>query len=423
MHQPVITVHNVSKRYRIGQQERADTLAQQLKSVLSYPLRNLKNIARLNSFQDGVDDPSIFWALQGIDFKVQEGEVLGIIGHNGAGKSTLLKILSRITEPTTGEILIRGRVSSLLEVGTGFHQELTGRDNVYMNGTILGMTKREIDRKFDEIVDFSGIEQHIDTPVKFYSSGMKVRLAFAVAAHLDPEILIIDEVLAVGDLAFQQKCLGKMSTISDGGRTILFVSHNMGPVEGLCNRAIMLDQGRVVYNGEVDEAIRRYRAAMYEDHSDVDLEQRTDREGEGHFRFTKVVLNQGEPVLVDRPLQIDLHYRAEQALNNVHVALKLSRNYREVLMTVDSKAQGALLSVEKGDGVLTIQLPKVLLMPGTYAIDLWAGITGTLQDRIFNVTSLTVTPRDIYETGNVVDPKKHGLLVVPKCEWYQQSYA
>ena len=423
MHETVIKAENVSKRYRIGQQERADTLAGQLKSILSYPIRNLKNIAKLNSFREGVDDPSVFWALQDITFEVKEGEVLGIIGHNGAGKSTLLKILSRITEPSTGEIFIRGRVSSLLEVGTGFHQELTGRDNVYMNGTILGMTKREIDDKFDEIVDFSGIEKHIDTPVKFYSSGMKVRLAFAVAAHLDPEILIIDEVLAVGDLAFQQKCLGKMDTISTSGRTILFVSHNMGPVEGLCTRAMMLDQGRVVFNGNVDEAIRRYRADMLEDHSDIDLEQRTDREGIGNFRFTKVVLNRGEPILVDRPLRIDLHYYAERAINNIHVALKFSRNYREVIMTVDSKIQGAMLNVEKGEGVLTIQLPKVLLMPNSYVVDLWAGITGSVQDCIFNVAKINVESRDIYETGNIVDPKKHGLLVVPKCEWYQNSYA
>ena len=187
-----------------------------------------------------------------------EGEVLGIIGRNGAGKSTLLKILSRITEPTSGRAVIRGRVSSLLEVGTGFHQELTGRENVYMNGTILGMTKREIDRKFDEIVDFSGVEKFLDTPIKHYSSGMKVRLAFSVAAHLEPEILIIDEVLAVGDAEFQKKCLGKMQDVARGGRTVLFVSHNMGAIRVLCSAACYLDEGQITYQGNVDEAVRFY---------------------------------------------------------------------------------------------------------------------------------------------------------------------
>ena len=202
----VIKVENVSKRYRIGVQEKSDTFAGQLKNAITYPVRNFKRITQLKKF-DNENDPSVFWALKDINFEVKQGEVLGIIGRNGAGKSTLLKVLSRITEPTTGSIKIKGRVSSLLEVGTGFHPELTGRDNVYMNGTILGMTKKEIDKKFDEIVAFSGVEQHIDTPVKFYSSGMKVRLGFSVAAHLEPEILIIDEVLAVGDFEFQKALL------------------------------------------------------------------------------------------------------------------------------------------------------------------------------------------------------------------------
>ena len=230
MSKTVITARNISKRYRIGVRKVEDTLAGKLKKGLSYPIRNLKRISSLNSFNDETDE-SIFWALKDIEFEVKEGEVLGIIGKNGAGKSTLLKILSRITEPTTGRIEIKGRVSSLLEVGTGFHPELTGRDNVYMNGTIHGMTRKEINRKFDEIVEFSGIQKHVDTPVKFYSSGMKVRLGFAVAAHLEPEILVIDEVLAVGDAEFQRKCLGKMNEVSRSGRTVLFVSHNMGAVK------------------------------------------------------------------------------------------------------------------------------------------------------------------------------------------------
>ncbi|QNL20600.1 ABC transporter ATP-binding protein [Hyphobacterium sp. CCMP332] len=253
----VISVKNISKRYRLGTHEKADTFAGHIKNAITYPLRNLRRIMRLSSFKDGEDD-TIFWALKDISFEVKKGEVLGIIGHNGAGKSTLLKILSRITPPSGGEIEIKGRVSSLLEVGTGFHPELSGRDNIYMNGTILGMTKREIDSKLDEIIDFAGVHKHIDTPVKFYSSGMKVRLGFSVAAHLEPEILIIDEVLAVGDAEFQKKCLGKMEDISGQGRTVLFVSHNMNAVKSLCPKALLLKNGNLVFKGESEAVVDRY---------------------------------------------------------------------------------------------------------------------------------------------------------------------
>jgi len=203
-------------------------------------------------------EPNTLWALKDVSFSVQKGEIVGIIGRNGAGKSTLLKILSRITEPTKGRAIMRGRVSSLLEVGTGFHPELTGRENIYLNGAILGMRKAEIDRKFDEIVDFSGVEKFIDTPVKRYSSGMYVRLAFAVAAHLEPEILLVDEVLAVGDFEFQKKCLGKMGDVAKEGRTVLFVSHNMGAINQLCNRAIVLENGQAKFTGSVNESIKEY---------------------------------------------------------------------------------------------------------------------------------------------------------------------
>ena len=422
MNNPVITASNISKRYRIGVQHRSDTLAGQLKGLLTYPLRNLRNIARLNTFQEGVDDPTVFWALQDINFEVQEGEVLGIIGHNGAGKSTLLKILSRITEPSTGEINIRGRVSSLLEVGTGFHQELTGRDNVYMNGTILGMTKKEIDRKFDEILDFSGVEKHIDTPVKFYSSGMKVRLAFSVASYLDPEILIIDEVLAVGDLAFQQKCLGRMNEVSDSGRTVLFVSHNMGPIEGLCDRVMMLERGRIVFNGDVAEGVDRYKTEMYDAVPDVDLEDRTDRKGAGNFRFMKVVTNEGQPVMVNRPLKVALHYRSTKDISNLNISFKFIRNRKDVIATVESKSQGALIDIKEREGVLTIEIPNLPLMPGTYMIGLWAGAYGGTEDSILNVMELSVEERDVYETGNLPNPKVHGVVVLPKSRWYQDSY-
>ena len=229
--------------------------------MIQSPWENLNRLKQINRIDER--DQSIFWALKDVCFDVNEGEVLGIIGKNGAGKSTLLKILSQITEPTSGKVEIHGRVASLLEVGTGFHPELTGRDNIYMNGTILGMTRREIDSKLDEIIDFSGVEKFIDTPVKFYSSGMKIRLGFSVAAHLDPEILIVDEVLSVGDAEFQKKCMGKMDEVSKvGGRSILFVSHNLKSLSELCSTGILLDHGKQVLVGSIDECISKYNTLL-----------------------------------------------------------------------------------------------------------------------------------------------------------------
>jgi len=256
----VIKSENLAKAYRIGSREELpDSFVGMFSNFLMAPIRNLSNLRRLNTFRERQDAaPLIHWALNDVSFQVCDGDVLGIIGRNGAGKSTLLKVLSRITEPTRGKVKLEGRVSSLLEVGTGFHPDLSGRENVYLNGTILGMTKREIDRKFDEIVGFSGVERFLDTPIKRYSSGMKVRLAFAVAAHLEPEILIIDEVLAVGDAEFQKRCMGKMQDVAQGGRTVLFVSHSMAAIKSLCNKGLVMEAGRVAYDGPVDGAIAKY---------------------------------------------------------------------------------------------------------------------------------------------------------------------
>ena len=264
-----IKVRNISKQYRIGLKEEShDTLGMAMLDLLKRPFKNFMKYRSLYRFEETSshldfeaqerESADIIWALKDVSFDVAPGEVLGIIGSNGAGKSTLLKVLSRITYPSMGQVEIRGRVSSLLEVGTGFHPELTGRDNVYLNGTILGMKKKEVDSKFDEIVDFSGVEKFIDTPVKRYSSGMKVRLAFSVAAHLEPEILIIDEVLAVGDANFQAKCLNKMEGMGQEGRTVLFVTHNMGAVTRLCTRVVMIEKGRLVNDGTPKAVISRY---------------------------------------------------------------------------------------------------------------------------------------------------------------------
>jgi len=260
---PIIRVEKISKLYHIGQREQMNkTFREAIIESISAPVRNFRNLWNLTRFdpsgENTHDIVDTIWALRDISFDVQSGQVIGIIGSNGAGKSTLLKILSRITEPTSGEACLYGRISSLLEVGTGFHPELTGRENIYLNGSFLGMKRAEINRKFDEIVAFAEVDKFIDTPVKKYSSGMYVRLAFAVAAHLEPEILIVDEVLAVGDTQFQNKCLGKMEEVGKTGRTILFVSHNMAAVSKLCDTAILLDSGRIVHSGDTRDVINAY---------------------------------------------------------------------------------------------------------------------------------------------------------------------
>jgi len=317
MSKKAISVESLGKAYHIGlKEEDHDSLIATVGSWVKAPLRNFKRLGRLDTksaTHKEVDD--IFWALRDVSFEVKRGEVVGIIGRNGAGKSTLLKILSRITEPTTGRAIIRGRVSSLLEVGTGFHPELSGRENVYMNGTILGMTKREIDRKFDEIVDFSGVEKFLDTPVKRYSSGMKVRLAFAVAAHLEPEILIIDEVLAVGDAEFQKKCLGKMQNVATGGRTVLFVSHNMTAVENLCHRAIS--------QNIIEEY---YRASNCHQLPKDLLDASIDRSGSGEAVFTQVTVTSGktntsENLALGDPIRIEIRVRAKENIRNAVIGI------------------------------------------------------------------------------------------------------
>ncbi len=288
----VIRVENLGKLYRIGSpRRRQDTLRDSIADFLRSPLRYLRSVGPPGAKAQ----PDQIWALKDVCFEVKRGEVVGIIGRNGAGKTTLLKILSRITEPTEGYAEIRGRVGSLLEVGTGFHPELTGRENIYLNGAIIGMKKAEIDRKFDEIVAFAEIEKFLDTPVKRYSSGMYVRLAFAVAAHLEPEILLVDEVLAVGDAAFQKKCLGKMGDVAKEGRTVLFVSHNMAAVQNLCRRSLLLNDGQVVLDGSTDRVVMKY-LSWIQSRTSAPLSNRKDREGNGALRFKRIyarICNEG----------------------------------------------------------------------------------------------------------------------------------
>jgi len=262
MPNPIIKINNLSKCYRIGAQEERDKIFREaVMDWICAPIKNFIELRNLTKFKDN-DAENVIWALKDISFEIDEGEVLGIIGKNGSGKTTLLKVLSRITQPAKGFAELYGRVSSLLDVGTGFHPELTGRENLFLNGAILGMRKKEIEEKFKEIVAFSEIGKFIDTPVKRFSSGMWVRLAFAIAAHLEPEILLVDEVLAVGDISFQKKCLGKMEDVAKGGRTVLFVSHNMGAIRNLCKKAVWIDSGKVVEKGDVDEVVKNYEKAQ-----------------------------------------------------------------------------------------------------------------------------------------------------------------
>lgn len=367
MSNSVIKVQNLSKRYRLGLKEKeAETLVGQISQAILSPWENFKSLQQLSRFVH--DDESIFWALKDVSFEVQEGEVLGIIGKNGAGKSTLLKILSQITEPTSGKIEIHGRVASLLEVGTGFHPELSGRENIYMNGTILGMTRREIDSKLDEIIDFSGVEKFIDTPVKFYSSGMKVRLGFSVAAHLDPEILIIDEVLAVGDFEFQKKCLGKMKDVAHDGRTVLFVSHNLEAVKSLCSQAILLEKGELTYIGSPLETIKFYLKESFSSNN-LAIWSKEDRPGNEWLRVNKIELLSSKFYhlgFFDRLDDLTLTTEFELLKDNVpfNLSVWLTSDTGEIILNSYSQIPVPILN--RGVHNAALKIPGGLLNDGVF---------------------------------------------------------
>ena len=360
-----IRVENLSKQYKIGVAKyRHDTLRDQLAD-------GLKVLFRRNGRPHPGKDT--IWALKDVSFEVREGEVVGIIGRNGAGKSTLLKILSRITEPTSGYAKIHGRVGSLLEVGTGFHPELTGRENIYLNGAILGMKKAEIERKFDEIVAFAEMEKFIDTPVKRYSSGMYVRLAFAVAAHLEPEILVVDEVLAVGDAAFQKKCLGKMHNVAREGRTVLFVSHNLGAVTQLCTSALLLCQGRLVAEGPTKEIIDQYLTDLSEPKHKPGLEQAAEREGDGRLRFMAAYLqNQADEItntpIAGQSVDIVLDFVSNEDLSHVQLMLTIYNQFGIAVTHCNIDSSGQRFHISKGEWYALCRIPKLPLPSGTYRI-------------------------------------------------------
>jgi lipopolysaccharide transport system ATP-binding protein len=376
MSNTVIAVEKLTKRYLIGQAElRQETLIGSVAAALTAPIRNARKIARLNVNRVAADATDILWALNGVSFEVKRGEVLGIVGRNGAGKSTLLKILSRITEPSSGWVGINGRVASLLEVGTGFHPELTGRDNVYMNGTLLGMTKREIDRKFDEIVDFSGVERFLDTPVKRYSSGMSVRLAFAVAAHLEPEILIVDEVLAVGDFAFQKKCVGKMQEVAAGdGRTILFVSHNMGAMAQLCQRGVLLEKGTVTTIGPIRDVIGTYLQSG-SDHGTARGQFAVQPSKPCQFLTAEVLHVDGTPgsdISCDEPFIIRLRFEVRETIPGLKLWFTLLNLEGIRVFCSDVRDDDPSITERLGVGRHTFEItvPGQLLAPMTYLMNI-----------------------------------------------------
>jgi lipopolysaccharide transport system ATP-binding protein len=354
-----------------------------------------------------------FWALKDVSFEVQPGEVVGIIGRNGAGKSTLLKILSRITEPTEGRAVLRGRVGSLLEVGTGFHPELTGRENIYLSGAILGMKRAEINRKFDDIVNFAEVEKFLDTPCKRYSSGMYVRLGFAVAAHLEPEILVIDEVLAVGDSAFQQRCLGKMSQVSRSGRTVLFVSHNMAAVERLCSRAMLLSSGRVQSAGAVHEVVSDYLADIQLGPASSGGSLASSDDGLLELSHVRVLDAGGSPVSAvqcGQEMRLGIGFRASRAVRELVMAVGINSLHDVRIAVLHSSIAGCPLDLEAGENEVICRTPDLPLVAGAYVLDVKV-VSG--RDALLwapRITQLSVENGDFHGTGRLPDPAWGGAL-------------
>jgi lipopolysaccharide transport system ATP-binding protein len=403
-----VSAEGLGKRYLLGQQQTGYSL---LTEAITERLR------RLGQRQPRREE---FWALRDIGFEVRHGERFGVIGHNGAGKSTLLKLLARVTPPTEGEVRIRGRVGALLEVGTGFNQELTGRENVFLNGAILGMSRAEIARKFDEIVDFAEVERFIDTPVKRYSSGMYLRLAFAVAAHLEPEILIVDEVLSVGDMAFQKKCIGRMETVAREGRTVLFVSHNLAAVSRLCPRSLLLAHGHQVSEGPTDDLIREYVRSVEHDTA-TDIAERTDREGSGRLRFTELRFESPTGIhdapVTGQDLDVVLSYEGSPGarLRNAQFSVSVYTLLGTLFLQCQSDVAGEDLGELPQSGEIRLRLPRLPLPAGRYTLNIYAQVAGEIADWVQRAAELTVTEGDFYGTGRLL-PEAHQTVLVDQ-EW------
>ncbi|HEX6199626.1 MAG TPA: ABC transporter ATP-binding protein [Thermoanaerobaculia bacterium] len=402
MSRTAIRVEDLAKRYKIGErQEPYKTLRDVIATAAVQPFRRLAAALRGESAR--VSKSSI-WALDGVSFEVEEGEVVGIIGHNGAGKTTLLKVLSRITEPTRGRAEIHGRVGSLLEVGTGFHPELTGRENVFLNGAILGMRRSETAAKFDRIVEFAEVGSFIDTPVKFFSSGMYVRLAFAVAAHLEPEVLLVDEVLAVGDASFQRKCIRSIRESTEGGRTALVVSHNMAFMRSLCSRTILLSRGRVVADGPTDEVIGEYHRSFAAEDAVYRARERPD---ERPVAVSHVLLRgAGGAVATELPcgdpltVEIGLDVRPGAGIPRPWIGVRLYSWHGELLAHVANREAGFELPPVEGPATVTCTIEGLNLLPGEYHLGVVVADTDNrVHDQVNNALAFTLTPADVFGSG------------------------
>ncbi len=398
-----ISIENVSKSYRLGVIG-TGTFYGDLKRWWARQLGKPDPYLKLGQVDHGNRDGQTIWAVKDVNISIKQGEAVGIIGRNGAGKSTLLKILSRVTAPTEGVIKVNGRIASLLEVGTGFHSQLTGRENIYLNGAINGMTRDEVKRKMDEIVAFSGVEQFIDTPVKRYSSGMYIRLAFSVAAHLDPDILVVDEVLAVGDTEFQKKCLGKMNDVVGQGRTVLFVSHNMAAVQALCQRGIVLQRGSMIFSGTQNEAIRNYVDSVNK--PDVFLSDLSLRPGSGQIRITNAYLRdaEGHPLNAAQSGQeifVCLRYKANKnyAGGAVKTGIIVYDQQGIAIFTHASIIQGLEFRKVPEEGAFICRIPRLPLPASNYFVECSVKVDNEYSDRVENVMNLEVIHGDFFGTG------------------------
>ena len=408
-----ISIKNVGKRYRIGgKRVQYKTIRESIVAAAGTPFRWLRG--------ERQPTKNTFWALTDVSFEVNLGDVIGIIGRNGAGKSTLLKILSRITKPTTGRVELYGRVGSLLEVGTGFHPELTGRENIFLNGAILGMSQVEIKRKFDEIVSFAEVEKFLDTPVKYFSSGMYVRLAFAVAAHLEPEILLVDEVLAVGDVAFQTKCLRKMGDVANEGRTILFVSHNMAAIESLCKRGVVLDNGKVDFIGTQTEAISKYFENFRE--KKPSLQDFKKRSGNGMIRINDVFFQDTtgrriEIIQSGQTIDICFNYIASDTYANgfVHIGLQVYTQLGVQVFSQTTRIMGTGFGRVPQTGVFVCRIPRIPLPAALYQLNCGIKVNEMTSDDIVGAVSMTVAEGDFFGNGRV--PLSNQGVCLVNGEW------
>jgi lipopolysaccharide transport system ATP-binding protein len=423
MSKPVIKVDNLSKAYQIGQIG-TGTISRDLERFWTTKVRGKDDpFLKIGEANDRSikGESDIVWSLKDINFEINQGDAVGIIGKNGAGKSTLLKLLSRVTGPTTGEIKVKGRIASLLEVGTGFHPELSGRENIYLNGAILGMRKKEITRKLEEIIDFSGVERYVDTPVKRYSSGMYVRLAFAVAAHLESEILIVDEVLAVGDAEFQKKCLGKMQDISGGeGRTVLFVSHNMTAVQNLCTKGLLISNGQLIYQGGVAQTIDRY---INDTSAGRNIDSLVKLSGE-EFRIVAETFNiagnsrNSFSSFEDIVVKFNISAQNEIDFKDYVIELKIIDTYGAILATLSTHLSGFVISRRSADFALAVTIQALNLVKGNYSVNLVV-VNYNNTSKVFTIENfLNIEIIDTFKANILkeINPKMHGHMAL-KSNW------